>query len=86
MGRDSAESPIFVCRETAARRLEISSDTFDVWVSSGFLPRAHVDRGQIKRWHWPTLERALVGRETKAESDPFIEGIRNAKGSHRALA
>jgi len=86
MTRASDESPVFVCRETAARRLEISSDTFDVWVSSGFLPRAHVDRGQIKRWHWPTIEQALVGRKPVQESDPFMEGIRNAKGARRAFA
>lgn len=80
------ERPEFVCRETAARRLEISSDTFDLWVSTGFLPRATVNRGQIKRWHWPALVERLVRGMPIHETDPSVLGVINAKASRRAAS
>lgn len=54
-------SPIFVSRQTAAAMLEISVDTFDTWLRAGFIPPAKIDRGQIVRWHWPSLESHLAG-------------------------
>lgn len=54
-------TPVFVSRKTAAKRFEISVETFDDWVRQGFVPRAHVQRGQIYRWHWPSLEAKLAG-------------------------
>lgn len=53
--------PVFVDRKTAAAMLMISVETFDDWVRQGFLPRSHVQRGQIYRWHWPSLEAKLAG-------------------------
>lgn len=78
---------VFVSRQTAAAMLEISVDTFDTWVRDGFVPRAHVERGQIIRWHWPSLETTLAtGRETK-QRDPFMEALANVpKGRHRGAA
>ena len=81
----STESPVFVCRDTAARRLEISVDTFDVWVKEGFIPKPTIDKGQIKRWHWPTIE-ARLSIETAAEVDPFIQGVRNAAQARQRTA
>ncbi|MBS7546282.1 hypothetical protein [Ancylobacter oerskovii] len=62
---------VFVSRKTAAALLEISPDTFDQWVRSGFIPPAAVNRGQIIRWHWPTVEAKLAERPSNVESDPF---------------
>jgi hypothetical protein len=58
--------PVFVDRKTAAARIMISVDTFETWVRDGFIPQPHIDRGQIVRWHWPTLEEHLVGRSAAA--------------------
>jgi hypothetical protein len=67
---DDNVRPVFVSRKTAAALLEISVDTFDMWVQQGFVPRATINRGQITRWHWPTVEAHLAG-PPKLESDPF---------------
>jgi hypothetical protein len=87
MGRATVE-PVFVSRQTAAERLEISVDTFDTWLRAGFIPPAHIERGQIIRWHWPTLEERLAGGGAPAAvSDPFMEGLKNvAKGRRHAAA
>lgn len=62
--------PVFVSRKTAAALMEISPDTFDQWVRSGYMPPPHIDRGQIMRWHWPSLEaKHTVG--PPAEEDTF---------------
>lgn len=80
-------APVFVSRQTAAAKLEISVDTFDAWLRSGFIPPAHVDRGQIVRWHWPSLEARLAGDGETQQRDPFIEGLRNVtKGRRHAAA
>lgn len=80
--------PVFVSRQTAAERLEISTDTFDTWLRAGFIPPAQIERGQIVRWHWPTLEEKLAGGgAATAVSDPFMEGLKNvAKGRRHATA
>ncbi|MDF2621311.1 MAG: hypothetical protein K0S00_3970 [Xanthobacteraceae bacterium] len=67
---DDNVRPVFVSRKTAAALLEISVDTFDMWVQQGFVPRATINRGQITRWHWPTVEAHLAG-PPKLEADPF---------------
>jgi hypothetical protein len=80
-------TPVFVSRQTAAEMLEISVDTFDTWVSAGFVPAAHIKRGQIVRWHWPTLEERLAGRCAQAAtSDPFTEGLKNIPKARRRVA
>lgn len=71
MRHDNDNRPVFVSRKTAAALLEISVDTFDQWVQSGFVPPAAVNRGQITRWHWPTVETKLSERHTTAEADVF---------------
>jgi hypothetical protein len=53
--------PVFVDRKTAADLLMISTDTFDAWLRAGFIPPAHIERGQIIRWHWPSVESKLAG-------------------------
>lgn len=79
--------PVFVDRKTAADRLMISTDTFDTWVRTGFIPRAHIDRGQIVRWHWPSIESALATTDEAKQLSPFMEALKNApKGRHRATA
>lgn len=70
-------TPIFVSRQTAAAMLEISVDTFDTWLRAGFIPPAHIDRGQIARWHWPSLESHLAG-------EPAIDRL--SEGSLESLA
>lgn len=66
---DETIRPVFVSRKTAAALLEISADTFDQWVRSGFVPAAAVSRGQITRWHWPTVEAQLAGPLSIAKAD-----------------
>lgn len=79
--------PVFVDRKTAAELLMISVDTFDVWLRAGFIPAPHIERGQIIRWHWPSLETTFAtGPETK-QRDPFMEALANVqKGRHRGAA
>ena len=62
---------VFVSRRTAAERLEISPDTFDQWVRSGYVPQPNISRGQIIRWHWPSVEAKLADRQSAAEADVF---------------
>lgn len=63
--------PVFVGRRTAAALLEISVETFDQWVRSGFVPPPEINRGQIIRWHWPSVENKLSDKSGVAESDTF---------------
>lgn len=60
MASEEAHRPVFVTRKTAAKLMEISTDTFDLWLQQGFVPRAHINRGQIMRWHWPSVEQKLA--------------------------
>lgn len=76
--------PVFVDRKTAAAMLMISVDTFDLWLRQGFIPPANVNRGQIVRWHWPSVEQKLVGVTTlqdegrKMMEGPYVRKRRNA--------
>lgn len=86
MGRETVR-PVFVDRKTAADLLMISTDTFDTWVRTGFIPRAHIERGQVVRWHWPSLESALATAPEPKHLSPFMEALKNApKGRNRATA
>ena len=78
---------MFVSRQAAAERLMISVDTFDLWLRSGFIPAPHIERGQIIRWHWPSLEERLAAPVAQPHHDPSVMGVRNVqKGRHRATA
>lgn len=77
--------PVFVSRDTAARLCEVSVDTFDTWVAQGYVPGPAINRGQTRRWHWPSVEARLAGLAEDAQRyDPYMTGVRNAKGPHRA--
>ena len=75
---------VFVTRDTLAIRCEMSVDTVDQWVRDGFLPPP-IERGQIKRWHWPTVESVLLAsQESQVAHDPYMTGVnRNAKSADR---
>jgi hypothetical protein len=77
---------VFVSRQTAAKLLEISVDTFDTWLRAGFVPQPQIERGQIVRWHWPTLERHLAGEGEGQHRDPFMEGLKNVQKGRRHVA
>jgi hypothetical protein len=79
-------SPVFVDRKTAAEMLMISVDTFDTWLRAGFIPAAQIERGQIVRWHWPTLEQHLAGDSQPKHHDPFLEGLKNVQKGRRHAA
>lgn len=80
-------SPVFVDRKTAAEMLMISVDTFETWLRAGFIPAPHISRGQIVRWHWPSLEEKLAGSGAPAAvSDPFMEGLKNVQTGRRHAA
>lgn len=84
---DRAGEAIFISKETAAARLEISVFTFDEWRKTGFIPAPHINRGQIMRWHWPTIEAKLAEGTSAVETDPSVLGVINAqKGRHRVVA
>lgn len=85
MKRSSVE-PVFVSRQTAAERLEISTDTFDTWLRAGFIPAPQIERGQIVRWHWPSLEERLAGGTAQPQHDPFLEGLKNVQKGRRHAA
>ena len=63
-----AQGAVFVSRSTAAARLQISVDTFDTWYKDRFLPEPAINRGNIRRWHWPTIEERLAGDADAAPS------------------
>jgi predicted DNA-binding transcriptional regulator AlpA len=69
-------APVFVNADTAAQLCQVSRDTFDTWVKTGFIPPPAIDHGQVVRWHWPTLESRLA--VDAAKNDPFVTGARNA--------
>jgi hypothetical protein len=77
VSRRADTSPIFVRREVAAELCDVSVDTFDQWVKDGFIPGPAIAKGQIRRWHWPTLEAKLAGEQgpTATESDPYIAAV-----------
>lgn len=83
--------PAFVSRETGARELDISPDTWDAMVSRGLLPepvRVGIN-STTKRWRWMDVEQAVCGTATSGGPiDPFMEGLKNgkAKGRSRAAA
>lgn len=82
----SPVSPVFVDRRTAAELLMISVDTFDTWLRAGFIPGPQIERGQIVRWHWPTLEDHLASRGEHKQADPFMEGLKNVQKGRRHAA
>lgn len=79
MSRRADVEPVFVNADTAAKLCQVSRDTFDSWVRSGFVPPPSIDRGQIMRWHWPSLEQRLAGHMETVERDPFMEGLNNVR-------
>lgn len=80
--------PVFVSRKTAAALMEISPDTFDLWVRAGFVPQPNVSRGQIVRWHWPSVEARLADTSKQQQHDPSVgTGVKHApKGRRRSAS
>jgi hypothetical protein len=76
--QECSGQPVFVCADTAAARCEISRDTWDVWVKTGYVPQACIRTGQIVRWHWPSVEAALATPALPAHHyDPSVIGVQN---------
>ena len=76
MKRRADIEPCLVRREVAAQLCDVSVDTFDQWVKEGFIPPPAISRGQIRRWHWPTVEAKLLGTGGPAvEDDPYMTGV-----------
>jgi hypothetical protein len=74
----------FVCRETCARRCEVSVGTWDQWVRDGYVPKPVVERGQIKRWHWPQVVGRFTSEQVNPDNiDPFMQGVANANQKAR---
>lgn len=78
--------PVFVDRKTAAELMMISTDTFDIWLRAGFIPAPQIERGQIIRWHWPTLEERLAGGPAAQHHDASVMGARNVQKGRRHAA
>lgn len=84
MPPDNPLRPVFVTRKTAAALMEISVDTFDMWVRAGFVPQPQVNRGQIVRWHWPAVEARLAEPASQQAHDPSIVTGRYVSPRRRA--
>lgn len=83
MTRRADIAPVFVSGDTAAALCEVSRDTWDSWVRIGYVPRPCVDRGNILRWHWPSVEAALAGNATQADDDPLMKGVQNVRPNQK---
>lgn len=83
MKQRAAPAPVFVSGDTAAALCEVSRDTWDTWVRLGYVPRPCVDRGNILRWHWPTVEAALAGAAAEADDDPLMKGVQNVRSNQK---
>ena len=71
----------FVSAETAAKLCEVSPDTWRTWVDRKIVPPPTFRHGNTIRWHWPTVEAALVGSPKCAlDGDVALERVRHAKG------
>ena len=80
--------PVYVCRQTAARMLDMSDDTFDKYVREGILPQPK-RRGGLKRWKWSEIVAVLDGGSIEVielEQDAFDKGIERAKETHGRAA
>jgi hypothetical protein len=80
--------PAYVCRQTAARMLDMSDDTFDKYVREGTLPQPK-RRGKLMRWKWSEIVAALDGGSIaviEVEQDAFERGIARAKEANRRAA
>lgn len=72
-------TPVFVDRKAAAEMLMISVDTFETWLRAGFIPGPTISRGQIVRWHWPTLEEKLLNSGPPPQHDPSVLAVLNSE-------
>lgn len=84
-------APVFVSGDTAAALCQVSRDTWQSWVKAGVVPKPAIDRGQIIRWHWPTVEARLADADETHRHDPFVQGAIDAhkeakKGRARSAA
>lgn len=70
---------VFVSAETLAARCEVGVAKVREWARSGVIPPAAVNSGQIVRWHWPSVEEALVGNLEARNADPFMQGVQNVR-------
>ena len=79
----TSRPPVFVSRETGARELDISTDTWDEMVKIGALPEPIRigTTGKTPRWRWEDVESALCMDEKKAEPEPFFREDRDGKKS-----
>jgi predicted DNA-binding transcriptional regulator AlpA len=80
--------PAYVCKQTAARMLDMSDDTFDKYVREGTLPQPK-RRGKLTRWKWSEIVAVLDGESAAVigvEQDAFEKGIGRAKEAHRRAA
>lgn len=69
-------TPAYVSRETGAAELQISADTWDVWVKEGRLPPSCLGfPASTPRWRWEDVDRRLSGRKAEAaDADAYIKG------------
>ncbi len=84
MTRRADIAPVFVSGDTAAALCEVSRDTWQSWVKAGVVPKPAIDRGQIIRWHWPSVEARLSDADQTHRHDPFVQGAINAAKQREA--
>jgi hypothetical protein len=74
-------APVFVTADEAARRMMVHVDKFRELVRRGVVPSAAISLDQTVRWHWPSIEAALVSSKPALHDDPFMAGIEHVKTS-----
>lgn len=71
--------PSYVSKATLAAEIDISESTVDEYVQRGLLPKPIRIGGSV-RWHWPSVEAALLalgGQGQHSGTDPFMAGVKN---------
>jgi predicted DNA-binding transcriptional regulator AlpA len=71
--------PEFVSRKRLAALLDLSERTIDEYVRRGVLPMPIRLSDGLLRWHWATVERALISLQGAPleEEDPAVAGVRH---------
>ena len=75
--------PIFVSRQKLAALLDVSVETITAWRREGLIPPPAIQRGQIMRWHWPTIEARFATTDEDKADDPYMTGVNRAPRAAR---
>ena len=82
-------TPAYVSRETGAAELQISPDTWDVWVKEGRIPPS-CDQFPVgtPRWRWEDVDRKLSSKQAPQQDAAILGAAKfgQKKGIRRDAA